>query len=535
MIRSQSEAAILNNLSGIKETEPVIDDRLDELHGAFDNPMGSLHRTMGKLLTTVDTVSSVWSIRQLRFREGPVVVERAGPVLGGTNQFGIRPPYVPLSDGLPDDDPRRIVIGPERYEKPPMPPFPDEPHREDADIPPVSQQIIPDAPSYFPYDDWTLVLELEPASLTFNLTDGGGVEVKPFTAEVRYKQGFIPMRMTGWAAGASGVAVRRTFSGSLVGDNENVWYLFDATNREAFTLEVNSDTVPYGTTTFNLVATLTQLHGADLILPSGDKVTDTMAVTIIKLGDPKMGISPTSGALTVVSGDTANMSIQFTMTNTGSGVLTWQFNTKTGDAALTDILSVSPSGGTLTESANEPVTLTLTAPGALAVGSYYAIINFKDTNLPAVTGDYTLALSVLEPVPATCPYTANRTVRLAGADTDKWGNLTPLPVPPDTGDRNQSVNWCRWVLGGIYATDGIFLERISAPPSGNVEGSSTPWATALADVKMPCWLAFFRRAGGSDTHSITQIAVKTTGSDPVGAYTDIGWTKPSTITVSEPT
>jgi len=105
-------------------------------------------------------------------------------------------------------------------------------------------------------------------------------------------------------------------------------------------------------------------------------------------------LTPLSKTFTVITGDTGNQTQSINVANTGDvgSVLNWTAAI-TGDVALTAIAALSASTGTVNQGASQDITLTLTNPGALAVGTYSATITF--TAPDAATKTVTVQLIVV--------------------------------------------------------------------------------------------------------------------------------------------
>ena len=123
------------------------------------------------------------------------------------------------------------------------------------------------------------------------------------------------------------------------------------------------------------------------------------AVSMIVLG-PAITLTPTSDSLVVFHGAGGDTTSVVSIKNTGDAgsTLNWENSSITGDAVLTAILSLDTSSGALAKSASENVTITLTNPSSLAVGTYNAVVTFRDQLLTSETETFDVALEVRPPV-----------------------------------------------------------------------------------------------------------------------------------------
>jgi hypothetical protein len=82
MQRTREKPAILQDLRGIREVGEDFIDRIDEVHGLFNEPATSLQRIPGKLLATTGLAGGpIWSLHQLRFQDTVLMLTHDGPNL----------------------------------------------------------------------------------------------------------------------------------------------------------------------------------------------------------------------------------------------------------------------------------------------------------------------------------------------------------------------------------------------------------------------------------------------------------------------
>jgi hypothetical protein len=166
-IRSQNETILINTLDGVKQSEPVIDERLPEMHGMHDNPAGSLHRIPGKTMLELSTTSTVWGLHQLRFREGTVVVEHEGPNIRGRTGGGFRGGAVPFIDELSimeGDTPDAIKRVKGRV------PFSEDISEENTPVTEIQDEPVDPRPAWAKSGRWELNVAVDPT--TSNLDAG---------------------------------------------------------------------------------------------------------------------------------------------------------------------------------------------------------------------------------------------------------------------------------------------------------------------------------------------------------------------------
>ena len=96
----------MSGFTGIREVGETLDERIDEVHGMFDKHAGSLERLRGKLLNTTSPSSSVWSLTQLSFQDGNVIVNKASSEYWGNEDNPYLPGWIdPIWPELPRVDP----------------------------------------------------------------------------------------------------------------------------------------------------------------------------------------------------------------------------------------------------------------------------------------------------------------------------------------------------------------------------------------------------------------------------------------------
>jgi hypothetical protein len=169
-------------------------------------------------------------------------------------------------------------------------------------------------------------------------------------------------------------------------------------------------------------------------------------------------LTPTSSSDTVITGDTGNKTQTINVANTGDAgsVLNWTAAI-TGDAALTAIMGLSASTGTVNQGASQNITLTLTNPGAVAVGTYSATISF--TAPDATTKTFTVQLIVAPLYAGSIKGTIVDVRTIEAVDGNPAFNpLYPATTSttttgPTTAARGSIGDQWRWYLPGINNVD----------------------------------------------------------------------------------
>ena len=98
---SGEERLLMKTMTGIRQVAPDLGQRILEIHGMSDRDAAALRRLEGKLLAT--TGGSVWAIKQLNFRERPVMLTHTSSSMFGLLGFvpsqGTFFPYPNFVDG----------------------------------------------------------------------------------------------------------------------------------------------------------------------------------------------------------------------------------------------------------------------------------------------------------------------------------------------------------------------------------------------------------------------------------------------------
>lgn len=81
-MRTLENVEVTRALTGIREVGEDFADRIDEIHGLYDDPVTSLSRVPGKLLMSSGIAAGpIWSLHQLRFSDTIMMLSQEGPNL----------------------------------------------------------------------------------------------------------------------------------------------------------------------------------------------------------------------------------------------------------------------------------------------------------------------------------------------------------------------------------------------------------------------------------------------------------------------
>lgn len=396
-IRSQAETAAITNLDGIKQTEPVLDERLNEIHGMVDNPVGSLHRTQGKVSCILGVTSSVWAIQQLRFREGAFVLRHDGPNLNAESWRRYRPGAVPFIEWEPLED---------EDEVPPQPAggfvfFPVDVLQDDEDLQEIIQeqeQQEDPRPQEFQNFKYNFNIDVDPNPMQID-TDEGETSVD-FVVGLWPLAGFGNVVFT-WDSDYDWFSIVNVWAyGTLPVENgvSASYGFFDDgafDTNEDFRVVVDPDEVPAGGVNVSVTVKATNASGGIISTDSGE-VSKTFTVQVVAAAMPAITLTPTSDTLFGFSAtDDTKESVVNVKNSGGEGsVLNWTVNI-TGDSELTDILSLDKESGSLAQDADEDVTITTNIPNDIADGTYTATLTFTDSVYGTVSDAYTLTLNIM--------------------------------------------------------------------------------------------------------------------------------------------
>lgn len=218
---------------------------------------------------------------------------------------------------------------------------------------------------------------------------------------------------------------------------------------------VNFDTVTTIITAADIAAPAVVQVGFSNPPPGGGQ-SGTLPFTISR-GTGRIAVSPTSVALTVISGTTTSADQQLRIANAAAGSLEWSLSvTGSGDLSW---LSVTPQNG----SAPSDVTIRMN-PVGLAPGTYRASLNIASgdaDNSPVV-------------VPLSLTVTAS-----SGNDLE-WTTKRPMPQAREWGAA-AVLNNRIYVIGGNALSNFAFdpatdmWERRADPSDGSFEGAAAAW------------------------------------------------------------
>ena len=384
---------IMNQLAGVEQTEPILDDRLNEIHGMVDNPVGSLHRVQGKASCIIGTTSTVWAIQQLRFREGSFTLRHDGPNLNAESWNRYRAGAVPFLEFEPLED---------EEELPPRPiggavMFAEDVRQDDETLQDIIEEqgdtSDPDPrPTPFQYLRYNFDITETPDPVEINVDEGE--TTGDFTIGLTPLAGFGNIKLS-WSD-ESWFSIKNVWSGGTISveNGRSISYgFFDET--ETFRAVVDEDNVPAGTTNISVTATATTISGTTIVDEDGD-VTVTFTVQISAQAEPAITLTPTSDTLSAFLAQEGSGSSVINVKNTGGegSTLNWTAAIS-GDTELTSILSLDTDSGSLAYNADEDVTATATYPIDIALGTYSATITFTDSEYGTVTAAFTLTLQVI--------------------------------------------------------------------------------------------------------------------------------------------
>lgn len=276
--------------------------------------------------------------------------------------------------------------------------------------------------------------------------------------------------------------------------------------------------------------------------PNASNSPQTCAVTLHVSASPQIGLSPTSLSWTGPEGGPDPASQTVTVTNTGSGSLSW---TASSDAPW---LSASPETGTLSAGASQPVTLSVTTAGQSSgtLTGHWTVQSAQASNSPqTVTASLTISpVPVIGVVPASLtfdapegganPSPATLTLSDLGSGVLAWSASSDAPswlaVSPGSGSiptsGSQSLTVTVTTTG---LTEGTYLAAIHITGTG---ASNSPLVVPVtlninAQPKIgtnPKTLSFTVSVDNA-TSQPAAISITNTGSGTLswGATSGAGW------------
>jgi len=276
MIRSNAESVLLNNMAGIREVESVIDERIPDIQGMHDNPAGSLHRVPGKLLTEVSVTSTVWSIKQLKFRDGNVIVTKTGPILEATRDFIGGWGAVPYPNI--EEDPMSAP------EEPSTPIQVFAPFQEDIQTDEAAAGIVnpaPDArPAIFHNHLWDYNVGIDPTSVALNIQES--VTTANFTVGVWPLAGFASLKFS-WS-NATWLSISNvTYVGNYSvtnGGTKGYGFFADGSFDSNEVFQVSVSNPPEGVSNVTVNVEAVAVSGNSIVTPTKSSVATTLSVSV---------------------------------------------------------------------------------------------------------------------------------------------------------------------------------------------------------------------------------------------------------------